>query len=268
MLWLLTDIGDLEGADRLVRDHGPAAEAGPTWASAAFAFAKASLCMARNQIKDALQGFLEAGGILRGLGIDNPAGLAWRSQAARCHALLGDTEAAAPLAAEELRLARRWGGPRALSTALAAAGVVNLDVEPAREAVSVLDRLDADLHRAAALVDLGAVQLETGAADEAQHHLQDGFALAREINARPVSLRAARYIRRAGGRPDLGRISGVTALTAQERAAAERAVTGATNRQIADEMVLTQRTVEQYLTSAYRKLGINGRAELAAALSS
>jgi DNA-binding CsgD family transcriptional regulator len=32
-------------------------------------------------------------------------------------------------------------------------------------------------------------------------------------------------------------------------------------------MVLTQRTVEQYLTSAYRKLGINGRAELAAALS-
>ena len=268
MLWLLTDIGDLEGADRLVRDHGPAADARPTWATAAFAFAKASLCMARNQYKDALHGFLEAGRILRTLGIDNPASLAWRSQAARCHALLGDTAAAAPLAAEELRLARLWGGPRALSTALAASGVVNLDVEPAREAVTVLDRLDADLHRATALVDLGAVQLETGAAEEAQHHLQDGFALAREINARPLSLRAARYIRRAGGRPDLGRISGVTALTAQERAAAERAVTGATNRQIADEMVLTQRTVEQYLTSAYRKLGINGRAELAAALSS
>ncbi|TQL97447.1 regulatory LuxR family protein [Actinoallomurus bryophytorum] len=268
MLWLLTDIGDLDGADRLVRDHGPAAEAGPTWASAAFAFARASLCMARNQYKDALQGFLESGRILCALGIDNPAGLAWRSQAARCHALLGDTVAAAPLAEEELRLARLWGGPRALSTALAATGVVTLDVEPALEAVSVLNGLDADLHRAAALVDLGTVQLEAGAAEEAQQHLQDGFALAREINARPVSLRAARYIRRAGGRPDLGRISGVTALTAQERAAAERAVTGATNRQIADEMVLTQRTVEQYLTSAYRKLGINGRAELAAALSS
>jgi DNA-binding CsgD family transcriptional regulator len=145
--------------------------------------------------------------------------------------------------------------------------VVNLDVEPALEAVSVLDKLDADLHRAAALVDLGMVQLETGAADQAQHHLQDGFALARVINAKPVWLMAARYIKRAGGRPDLGRISGVTALTAQERAAAERAATGATNRQIADEMVLTQRTVEQYLTSAYRKLGIHGRPELAAALS-
>jgi DNA-binding CsgD family transcriptional regulator len=268
MLWLLTDIGDLESADRLVRDHGPAAEGGPTWASAAFVFARASLCMARNQYKDALQGFLESGRILRALGIDNPAGLAWRSQAARCHALLGDTAAAAPLVAEELRLARLWGGPRALSAALAASGVVDLDVEPALEAVAVLDGLEADLHRAAALVDLGTVQLEAGAVDEAQHNLQDGFALAREINARPVSLRAARSIRRAGGRPDLGRISGVTALTAQERAAAERAVTGATNRQIADEMVLTQRTVEQYLTSAYRKLGINGRAELAAALSS
>jgi DNA-binding CsgD family transcriptional regulator len=261
---LLTDIGDLDGADRLVRDYSPAA---PTWAAAAFAYARASLCMARNQHKEALQGFLEAGRNLRALGIDNPAALAWRSRAARCHALLGETPAAAALAAEELHLARRWGGPRALSTALAAAGVVNLNVETALEAVSVLDKVDADLHRAAALVDLGTVQLETGAADQAQHHLQDGFALARVINARPISLKAARYIKRAGGRPDLGRISGVTALTAQERAAAERAATGATNRQIADEMVLTQRTVEQYLTSAYRKLGIHGRHELAGALS-
>jgi DNA-binding CsgD family transcriptional regulator len=267
LIRLMTDIGHLDSADRLVRDHSLAAPAGPTWATAAFAFAKASLCMVRNQYKEALRGFLEAGRILRTLGIDNPAALAWRSQAARCHALLGETSAAASLAAEELRLARRWGGPRALSTALAAAGVVNLDVEPALEAVSVLDRLDADLHRAAAVVDLGIVQLETGAADQAQDHLQDGFALARVINARPVWLKAARYIKRAGGRPDLGRISGVTALTAQERATAERAATGATNRQIADEMVLTQRTVEQYLTSAYRKLGINGRPQLAAALS-
>lgn len=59
----------------------------------------------------------------------------------------------------------------------------------------------------------------------------------------------------------------MTALTAQERAAAERAAAGATNRQIADDMVLTQRTVEQYLTSVYRKLGITGRPQLAAALS-
>jgi DNA-binding CsgD family transcriptional regulator len=264
---VLTDLGDLDTADRLLREHAPAAPAAPTWATAVFGFARASLCAARNQRREALEGFLETGRTLRSLGIDNPAALPWRSQAARCHALLGDRTAARALAAEEVELARHWGSPRALSTALAAAGVVAVDPEAALEAVTVLDRIDAELHRAVALVDLGAVELETGAADRAREHLQDGFALARVVGARPVWLRAARYIKRAGDRPDLGRIGGVTALTAQERAAAERAAAGATNRQIADDMVLTQRTVEQYLTSVYRKLGITGRPQLAAALS-
>jgi DNA-binding CsgD family transcriptional regulator len=267
LVGVLTDLGDLDTADRLIREHTPAAPAATTWATAVFGFARASLCAARNQRKEALEGFLETGRILRALGIDNPAALPWRSQAARCHALLGDRAAALALAAEEVELARRWGSPRALSTALAASGVVAVDPEAAIEAVTVLDGIDAELHRAVALVDLGAVELETGAADRAREHLQDGFALARVVGARPVWLRAARHIKRAGDRPDLGRIGGVTALTAQERAAAERAAAGATNRQIADDMVLTQRTVEQYLTSVYRKLGITGRPQLAAALS-
>jgi DNA-binding CsgD family transcriptional regulator len=267
LVHVLTDIGDLDAADRLVQDPGPAAPGGRAWAAAALTYAKASLCMARDQRREALEGFLEAGRTLGELGIDNPGLFAWRSRAARCHALLGDSTAATSLAAEEVRLARRWGAPRALSTALTAAGVVALDLDAALEAVAVLDGIEAELHRAAALVDLGVVQWETGAVDQAHDHLQDGYALARTIGARSVWLRAARYIKRAGGRPDLGRIGGVNALTTQERAAAERAAAGATNRQIADDMVLTQRTVEQYLTSAYRKLGITGRPQLAAALS-
>lgn len=264
---VLAELGDLDTADRLVRDHGPAVPPVPTWASTAFAFAKAALCMVRDQHDEALEGFRETGRSLRTLGIDNPGVFPWRSQAARCSALLGDVRTAESLAAEAVDLARRWGAPRALSTALAAAGVVDTDPEAALEAVTVLDPVDADFHRATALVDLGAVRLAADAADRAHEPLQDGFALAHVINARPVRLRAARHIRRAGGKPDLGRISGVTALTAQERAAAERAAAGVTNRRIADDMVLTQRTVEQYLTNAYRKLGISGRRQLAAALS-
>ncbi|MBT2207946.1 AAA family ATPase [Actinomadura sp. NEAU-AAG7] len=264
---VLTDLGDLDAADRVLRDHAPPPQAQPAWAAAVFAFAKASLAMARDQNEDALEGFLETGETLRPLGIDNPALSAWRSRAARCGAALGDTRAAESLAAEEVALARRWGAPRPLSAALAAFGVVAADPDAAREAVAVLDGLDAGLLRAAALIDLGAVLLRGGDAEQAHERLQDGFALAHEINARPLSLRAARHLRRAGGKPDLGRLSGVTALTAQERAAADRAAAGATNRQIAEEMVLTQRTVEQYLTSAYRKLGISGRRQLAAALS-
>ncbi|WP_242909458.1 AAA family ATPase [Actinomadura terrae] len=265
---VLTDLGDLDAADQLLRDRAALSHASPAWAAAVFAFARASLAMARDQHEDALEAFLETGETLRPLGIANPALSAWRSGAARCAAVLGDTRAAASLAAEELALARRWGAPRPLSAALAASAVVNADPDAAREAVAVLDPLeDAGLHRAAALIDLGAVLLRGGDTERAHERLQDGFALAHEIGARPLWLRAARHLRRAGGKPDLGRLSGVSALTAQERAAADRAASGATNRQIAEEMVLTQRTVEQYLTSAYRKLGITGRRQLAAALS-
>ncbi|GAB3976019.1 BTAD domain-containing putative transcriptional regulator [Actinoallomurus acanthiterrae] len=267
LLHVLADLGDLDAADELLRDHASAAPAGPAWPAAAFAFARASLCEARNQRKEALEGFLETGRVLATLGIEGPGGLPWRSRASRCHLALGDTAAAKALAADEVDLARRWGAPRALSTALATAGVVSLDADAAQEAVAVLDGVAAEFHRAVALVDLGVVRLESGEAGQALDHLQDGYARARAINARPVWLRAARHIKRASGRPDLGRVGGVNALTAQERATAERAATGATNRQIADEMVLTQRTVEQYLTSAYRKLSITGRPQLAAALS-
>ena len=266
LVHVLLDLGELDAADQLISGQVPAPPASLTWAAAALTFAKAALCMARNQRREAVDGFGEAGRTLAALGIDNPGLLPWRSQAARCHAILGDHAAAKSLALEEAGLARGWGAPRALSTALAAVGVVTLDRDAGLEAVRVLDGIQAELHRAVALVDLGAVLSQTGAADQAHGHLQAGYALARMIGARPAWLRAARYLKDAGGRPDLGQLRGVSALTAQEHAVAERAVTGATNRQIADDLFLTQRTVEQYLTSAYRKLGITGRPQLAAAM--
>ena len=266
LVHVLLDLGELDAADRLISGQVPAPPASLTWAAAALTFARAALCMARNQHREAVEGFGEAGRTLAALGIDNPGLLPWRSQAARCHAILGDHAAATSLALEEAGLAQGWGAPRALSTALAAVGVVTLDRDAALEAVRVLDGTQAESHRAAAQVDLGAVLSQTGAADQAHGHLQAGYALARTIGARPAWLRAARYLKHAGGRPDLGQLRGVSALTAQEHAVAKRAATGATNRQIADDLVLTQRTVEQYLTSTYRKLGITGRSQLAAAM--
>ncbi|GAA4235320.1 LuxR family transcriptional regulator [Actinomadura meridiana] len=263
---VLADLGELDAADRLIGERVPGATKAPNWATTAYAYARAALSVIRERHAEAREGFLAAGDGLRAMGVDNPAVLPWRSQAARSGAALGDTDTSSSLVTEEVDLARQWGAPRALSVALAAYGLVHEDLDAAREAVTVLDPLAADLHRATALVDLGTVGLATGA-DEARDNLQDGYALARTIGAMPIARRASRQLRSVGGRPDLARISGVNALTTQERVAAQHAATGATNRQIAETMVLTQRTVEQYLTSTYRKLGISGRRDLPAALS-
>ncbi|ATZ28996.1 Putative HTH-type transcriptional regulator [Streptomyces lavendulae subsp. lavendulae] len=60
--------------------------------------------------------------------------------------------------------------------------------------------------------------------------------------------------------------TGSGALTASERRIVEPAAAGRTNTEIAGLLHLARRTVETHLTSAYRKLGIRGRAELPAAL--
>ena len=51
-------------------------------------------------------------------------------------------------------------------------------------------------------------------------------------------------------------------LTASERRIAELAADGLTNRQIADALFVTPRTVEGHLTQVFRKLEISGRREL------
>jgi DNA-binding CsgD family transcriptional regulator len=50
-----------------------------------------------------------------------------------------------------------------------------------------------------------------------------------------------------------------------ERSVAELAALGHTNREIADRLVLSVRTVESHLASAYRKLNIRSRVQLARA---
>ena len=56
------------------------------------------------------------------------------------------------------------------------------------------------------------------------------------------------------------------ALTATERQIAALAADGLTNRAIAERVFVSQKTVEANLARAYRKLGIQTRAQLSRAL--
>lgn len=58
-----------------------------------------------------------------------------------------------------------------------------------------------------------------------------------------------------------------SSLTAHEQRIARLMVAGRTNREIAAQFQVSPRAVELHITSMYRKLGINRRAQLAAALA-
>ena len=62
-------------------------------------------------------------------------------------------------------------------------------------------------------------------------------------------------------------MTGRDALTASERRVAVLAAEGRSNREIAQELFITVATVETHLRRAYRKLGVEGRTELPAALA-
>jgi DNA-binding CsgD family transcriptional regulator len=61
-------------------------------------------------------------------------------------------------------------------------------------------------------------------------------------------------------------VTGADALTASERRVAELAADGLTNRDVAQALFVTTKTVETHLGHVYRKLGVSGRDELGARL--
>ena len=79
---------------------------------------------------------------------------------------------------------------------------------------------------------------------------------------------AARHLRRLGRRVGarqrrFARGEGLAALSGREREIADRVASGATNREIADQLFLSAKTVEGHLTSVFAKLGVSSRAEVA-----
>ncbi len=75
--------------------------------------------------------------------------------------------------------------------------------------------------------------------------------------------RAARELRATGGTAPGPITHKVDLFTPQEYQVALAVTRGATNRQVAEELFLSQKTVEYHLSSIYRRLGLTSRAELA-----
>jgi len=59
------------------------------------------------------------------------------------------------------------------------------------------------------------------------------------------------------------RPSGLGPLTAREREIADLVAAGRTNREVAEQLVLSAKTIEAHLRNIYAKLGVRSRVELA-----
>jgi len=199
----------------------------------------------------------------------HPRYVPWRSLKAQALDRLGRHDEAVTLAGDELEIARGWGSPgtvglslRVLGTILRADGIEQLE-----EACALLERAPARLEYAKALAALGAALRRAGKPTEAREPLRRALELADVCRAQPLVDDIRTEIYATGARPRTTALRGVLALTASERRVADLAAGGQTNRDIAQTLYVTPKTVEVHLSSAYRKLGIASRRDLARALA-
>lgn len=205
------------------------------------------------------------------LGGENPAVLAWRSAAALSLAELGRLDEARALAAEELRRAQSFGARRAIGVSLRADALVGPAAERTNKleaAVQVLAPSPARLEHARVLVDLGAAHRAARQRSAAKEPLLQGLALAARCGSRRLEARARAELAAIGVRPRTVERSGADSLTPSERRVAELAAGGQTNREIAQTLFVTEKTVEAHLGRAFRKLDVTSRRQLPDVLAS
>jgi len=259
--------GDTRGAapyarelTNLVRIRGPIA--------AIACFGLGELTAARGQVDQAVAAYERAG---IELGSDD-TWLPWRSGLARQLAGRGDVATAIRLVDEELDDARTRHTPYAVAYALRTRAAV----APTPERIALLDEaLEVLVGTEAARLE---AQIRTDQAgwllllrpDSTQHAvdlLRSAEKYARQEDLAPLLARVRWLLERLGEAPD-GELPGRMAeLSGAERRVAALVVTGKRNREIAEELGVSVKSVEWHVSHILRKLSISSRHELADALA-
>lgn len=200
----------------------------------------------------------------------HPAFASWRVEAAEALADLGDRAEARRLALGHLELAEHVGtpGPQAAGLrALAHAGDPAERIEPLRRAVALTADSPAQLEHTRALVEFGAALRRANQRADARTPLRHALDLAERDGMTLLARRARSELHAAGARPRRAALTGPDALTPSEHRVATLAANGHNNRDIAQQLYVTRRTVETHLTHAFQKLDITTRTELPACLA-
>jgi len=228
--------------------------------------AKALWLWNRGEGDAAIEVLLRCGREFDAMGVHNPVLIPWWLHVVTVLVRMDRFTEAAEVAERGAEAARRWNTPVARGYALYSTGLTTDDAEALEQAVVEFGVAGAQLDESRALIALGVVLMRTGHDKAARKHLRAAIGIAVRCGASRFAIRTRELLNSAGGRMSAVHASPKDALTAAERRVAALAAAGLTNREIAEKLYVTIHTVESHLSNAYRKLGAQTRAELAAGL--
>ena len=263
----LTELGELDEADSALEAGLPTGDPPEGCLSGAHLLERrAQLRMAQGRYDEAHADLVRAADWWQRLQIQHPATAAWRVIDAEALVALGDRRAARDLAVAHLELADGTGLPEPRGAGLRA---LALTAEP-EEAVELLERavgrcsrpVRARLEHTRALVALGAALRRVNRRSDAREPLRQALDQAQRGGMRLLADRARHELQAAGARPRRTALTGIDSLTPSERQVADLAAQGHGNREIAQRLYVTRRTVETHLTHAFGKLGVSSRSDL------
>jgi DNA-binding CsgD family transcriptional regulator len=135
-----------------------------------------------------------------------------------------------------------------------------------QQALLLYDDLDLPLDTARTELAFGERLRRAGRRAEARPHLRRAVDLFDETSADLWSQRARAEVGATGEQVPPRSPSSLDSLTPQEHRVAMSVAEGATNREAAAALFLSEKTIETHLSRVYRKLAVRSRAELAKAL--
>ena len=186
--------------------------------------------------------------------------------AALAHHRAGHPQQARALADSALAIAQTYACPEATGLAVRTLGVLTGNLDALNEATCVLATTEARLEYAGALVEFGACLLPGQPPQRRARTTANRPRPRRPPRRHRTAPAGNRGTRRSRACPRHPHRSGLEALSPSEHRVARLAAQGQHNRDIAQALFVTTKTVEVHLTSCYRKLGITSRTDLAALL--
>lgn len=261
---ILIGLGRIAEAQTLCEETDRLPGPRPWWVALSLQIAQGHLLMADGAVDAAAEMFLEVERQIDRLGIGEPCTPRWAGGAIEAALASGNPHDAARivrwLKRHSERLPCTWPRMVALAGEAGIAAATGQDVateELCRRALEI--QTGSVLDRAQIQLGFGAWLRRRNRSALARPMLAEVIRVAEERGAELLATRARDELAAAGGRR---RRAAQGRLTVQEARVARNALTGATTREIAQELRLSPRTVESHLAAVYRKLAVSGKREL------